>query len=322
MITTPLLHRNTIVVVALVATALVPLLFSPYYVFVVNLGLIHILLAIGLNIVLGYAGQLAFANGALFGIGAYTTGLLRLDLGVPFWLAVPAGAVVAAVVGVLIALPAMRLKGLYLALATIAFAQFVLWVFVHWDSLTYGASGFVLPPVDFAPLPIRASTGLFYVSLVVTCVFVYLASNMLASRVGRAFVAVRESEHAASALSIDLVKYKTLAYLVSALYAGLAGGVFVGIVGAVVPDQFNLFQIILQFCMIFIGGIGSLWGAVFGAILITAVLEMLRGLQQLQEIGFGVLLLVVILFFPVGIVGFLRSRVSGWKEPLRGGAES
>lgn len=318
MITTPLLRPRAVVAVSLVATAFVPILLSPYYVFVVNLGMIYILLAVGLNIVLGYAGQLAFANGALFGIGAYTTGLLRLDANVPFWLAVPAGAVVAAIVGVLIALPAMRLRGLYLALATIAFAQFVIWVFVHWDSLTYGTSGFVLPPVDFAPLPIRTSTGLFYVSLLVTCLFVYLASNMLGSRVGRAFVAVRESEHAAAALSIDLIKYKAFAYLVSALYAGLAGGLFVGIVGAVVPDQFGLFQIVLQFCMIFVGGIGSLWGAVLGAVLITAVLEMLRGLQQLQEIGFGVLLLGVILFFPAGIVGFLRPRVAGWKEPLHG----
>lgn len=321
MISTPLLRRNNLVGIGLAGTALVPILFSPYYVFVVNLAMIYILLAVGLNIVLGYAGQLAFANGALFGIGAYTTGLLRLDANIPFWLAVPAGGLVAAIVGVIIALPAMRLKGLYLALATIAFAQFVIWVLVHWDRLTHGTSGFVLPQVDFAPLPIRSSTGLFYVSLLITCILVYLASNMLSSRVGRAFVAVRESEHAAEALSIGLVKYKAFAYVVSALYAGLAGGLFVGAVGAVVPDQFNLFQIVIQYCMIFVGGVGSLWGAVLGAILITAVLELLRGLQELQEIGFGVLLLAVILFFPSGIVGFLRGRVAGWKEPLRGGGK-
>jgi len=295
----------------------VPLVLSPYYVYVANLALIYILLAIGLNIVLGYAGQLAFSNGAIFGIGAYATGLLRLDLGVPYWLALPAGAVIATIAGLLIALPAIRLRGHYLALATIAFAQFTVWVFVHWDSLTHGTSGFVLKAVDFSPLPITPPTGLFYLSLIVAVVCVALASNMLRSPVGRAFVAIRESEHAAAALSINLTRYKVFAYGTSALYAGLAGGLFVGAVGAVVPDQFGLFQIVLQFCMVFVGGIGSLWGAVLGAVLIIGVLELLRDLQQFQELGFGVLLLVVILFFPSGIVGLLKSRIAGWDEPLR-----
>jgi len=303
----------------LALVAAVPLVLSPYYVYVANLALVYVILAVGLNIVLGYTGQLAFSNGAIFGIGAYATGLLRLDLGIPYGLALPAGAVVATIAGVLMALPAMRLRGLYLALATIAFAQFTVWVFVHWDGLTHGTSGFVLKPVDFSPLPVTPPTGLLYLSLIITVACVALASNMLRSPIGRAFVAIRESEHAAAALSVNLTRYKVYAYGASALYAGIAGGLFVGAVGAVVPDQFGLFQIVLQFCMVFVGGIGSLWGSVLGAVLIIGIQEGMRDLKQFQEIGFGALLLAVILFFPSGIVGWLKTRVAGWSEPLRHG---
>lgn len=312
-----LLRRPVVVALGAVAFAVVPMVANPYYVYAANLALIYILLAIGLNIVLGFAGQLAFANGAMFGVGAYATGLLRLDAGMPFWLAMPAGAMIAALTGFLIALPALRLRGLYLALATIAFAQFAVWVFVHWDGLTHGTSGIVLKPVDFAPLTKSASTGLYYVSLAVTIGFVALAWNMLRSRIGRAFVAIRESEHAAAALTIDLTRYKTYAYVVSALYAGVAGSLFACVVGAVVPEQFNLFQIVIQFCMVFVGGVGTLWGAVIGAVSLVWLQEALRGLQEVQEFGFGILLLAVIMFFPGGIADFLRRRVEGWQEPLR-----
>jgi len=319
MLNSRLLSRTAVVYLGLAVIAAVPLVLSPYYVYVANLALIYVILAVGLNIVLGYAGQLAFSNGAIFGIGAYATGLLRLDLGVPYWLALPAGAVVATIAGVLMALPAMRLRGLYLALATIAFAQFTVWVFVHWDGLTHGTSGFVLKPVDFSPLPVTSPTGLLYLSLIITVACVALASNMLRSPVGRAFIAIRESEHAAAALSVNLTRYKVYAYGVSALYAGIAGGLFVGAVGAVVPDQFGVFQIVLQFCMVFVGGVGSLWGSVLGAVLIIGLQEAMRDLKQFQEIGFGALLLAVILFFPSGIVGWLKTRVAGWSEPLRSG---
>ncbi len=318
MVLTALLGRNSVMFMGLVGFAVVPLFLSPYYVFIANLALIHILLAIGLNIVLGYAGQFAFANAALFGVGAYVSGLLRFDYGVPFWLAVPIGIFATALIGLLVALPAMRLRGLYLALATLAFAQFTIWVFVHWDSVTHGTSGFVLQPLDFSPLPVSAAIGLYYVSLAITVVFVVLAASMLRSRVGRAFVAIRESEHAAEALAIGLVKYKAYAYVVSAIYAGLAGGLFTGAVGAVVPDQFGLFQVVLQFCMIFVGGVGSLWGSVLGAVLLIGAQEAMRDLKGVQEIGFGLLLLLVILFFPGGLVAVFKRHLSGWDEPLRG----
>ena len=311
------LPRRWVVMAGLVVFALVPVMLSQYYVYIANIALIYILLALGLNIVLGFAGQLVFANGVLFGIGAYATGLLMVDAHLPFWFAFPAGTAIATLIGVLVALPALRLRGLYLALATMAFAQFALWVFIHWDSVTQGVSGVVIPPLDFAPLPVIPSIGIYYVSFAVVIVAVWLALNLVHSRIGRAFVAIRESERAAEALAINVSQYKLLAYFVSALYAGAAGSLFASVVGAVVPDQFNLFQIVLQFCMVLVGGIGLIWGSVLGAVAIVGLLEILRGLKELQEVGFGLLLLATVLFMPGGAGSFIAKHVKGWGEDLR-----
>jgi branched-chain amino acid transport system permease protein len=311
------LPRRWVVLTGAIAFALLPAVLNRYYIYIANIALIYILLAIGLNIVLGFAGQLVFANGVLFGVGAYATGLLRIDANVPFWLALPAGTLIAAAIGMLVALPALKLRGLYLALATMAFAQFALWVFIHADAVTGGVSGVVIPPLEFAPVPVSAPIGIYYVTFATVIVALFLVVNLVRSRIGRAFVAVRESERAAEALAIDVPRVKMLAYGVSALCAGAAGGLFSSVVGAVVPEQFNLFQIVLQFCMVLVGGVGLIYGSVVGSIAIVVLLELLRGLKELQEVGFGLLLLLTILFFPGGIGAFLAARVAGWTEDLR-----
>lgn len=248
--------RPTVLLAGLAVFALLPSVFNPYQLFAANLALIYIMLAVGLNFLIGYGGQLAFAHGALFGIGAYGAGLLRFDGGWPYWLSLPAGALIAMIVGVVIALPALRLRGLYLALATVAFAQFALWVFIHWDSLTYGNAGFVIEPVDFSMFGVSNTVGLYYLTLLLAVVSVLLAYNIVRSRVGRALIAIRESEVAAEALAIDVTVYKTVAYGLSALYAGLAGGLSMALLGVVVPEAFNLFEVVLHFCMVIVGGLG------------------------------------------------------------------
>jgi len=313
----PAVAGRALLLVGFLAFLIAPALANPYQIYIANLMLIYILLAVALNVLIGFAGQLAFANGALFGIGAYATGLLRLDAGWPLWAALPVGTVITTAAGVVVALPALRLRGLYLALATVAFAQFSLWVFVHWDGLTHGVAGFVLPRLNFSPLPATPIQGLYYVSLAVTVVGLWLAWNLVRSRVGRALVALRESEVAAEALAIDITRYKTIAYGVSALYAGAAGGLFACLLGVVVPEQFNLFAIVVQFCMVIVGGIGTVWGAVFGAMLLIWLQEALRGLQEVQEVGFGGLLLLTLLVFPGGLAEALRRLAPAWREPLR-----
>ncbi len=311
------LSRRYILLAGVLFFALLPVFANPYIIFVGNLALMYILLSVGLNMLLGYAGQLAFANAALFGVGAYTTGLLKLEFGIPYWLAMLAGTALATVTGLAVALPALRLRGLYLALATVAFAQATLWVFSHWNSVTYGGAGFRMPAVDFEPLTSSQAVGIYYVSFAIVLVSVPLGWNMLRSRVGRAWVALRESEVAAESLAIDLTRYKTFAYVVSALYAGTAGGLFAGMLGIVTPESYDLFQVIVHFCMVIVGGLGSLWGAVLGAVILVWLQEVLRTFRDLQEIAFGGLLLFTVLVVPGGTIAIIKRYLPGWREPLR-----
>lgn len=311
------LRRRNVVVVALVALALVPVLANPYVIYVVNVALIYVILAVGLNLLLGYAGQFAFANAALFGIGAYATGLLQLRLGWPFWLALVGGAVFTALAGLVVALPALRLSGLYLALASMAFAQFTQWVLLNWEKVTYGAGGFKIAPPSFAWVGLSSSLGVYYLTVVVSAVLVAAAWNTVRSRVGRAFVALRDSEVAAEALGVDLARWKTVAFALSAFYAGIAGGLYSATLNFVAPEGFDLFQMVVHFSMVVVGGLGSVWGSVLGAGLLIGFQEGLRAFKGAQEIGFGLLLIACIVFLPEGIISLVKRRVAGWEEPLR-----
>lgn len=311
----PFSRRN--VMLALLAAAVVlPPFGNVYHLFVANLVVIYIVLAIGLNILVGYAGQLAFANAAMFGIGAYATGLLQVQLGWSFWLAFPCGALIATVVGLALSLPALRLSGLYLALSTLAFAQATQWVFLHWESVTFGAGGFRTPTLSFAPLPVDKPLGLYYLSLILMVALVLFAQNLVASRVGRAFIAVRDGEVAAESLGIDLLRYKALAFGISGFYAGVAGGLYSAMLNFVAPEGFDLFQMVLQKAMIVVGGLGSIAGSVLGAGIIILLLEALRAFKGLQEIVFGGLLVLFVLFMRGGLVSLIKRYVRGWEEPV------
>jgi branched-chain amino acid transport system permease protein len=308
-------RRNVLLAMVLFA-AVAPTFLNAYYLFVANTILIYVLLSIGLNILVGYAGQLAFANAAMFGIGAYGTGLLQVHFGWPFWLAFPLGALIATIVGLAISLPALRLSGLYLALSTLAFAQFTQWVFLNWEPVTFGAGGFKTPPISFAPLPISKTLGLYYLSLILVMVLFALAQNLVRSRIGRAFVAVRDGEIAAESLGVDLLRYKALAFGISGFYAGIAGGLYSAMLNFVSPEGFDLFQMVIHKAMIIVGGLGSIVGSVLGAGTLVFVLEALRKVKGVQEIAFGAILVGFILFMPGGIIGFLKEKVRGWEEPL------
>ncbi|SJZ30558.1 amino acid/amide ABC transporter membrane protein 2, HAAT family [Enhydrobacter aerosaccus] len=308
-------RRNVLMVLALTA-AIAPSFVNDYYLFVANTILIYVLLSIGLNILLGYTGQLAFANAAMFGIGAYATGLLQVRVGWPFWLAFPSGALIATAVGLAISLPALRLRGLYLAVSTLAFAQFTQWVFLNWESVTYGAGGFKTPPISFAPLPVSKQAGLYYLTLILVVVLYVLAQNAVRSRIGRAFIAVRDSEIAAQSLGVDLLRYKALAFGISGFYAGVAGGLYSALLNFVSPEGYDLFQMVLQKAMVVVGGLGSIVGSLLGAGAIITALEALRTVKGLQEIAFGAILLGFILFMPNGIIGALKAKVRGWEEPV------
>lgn len=295
---------------------LLPAFANQYTLFVGNLMLIYIILALGLNILVGFAGLLAFANAAIYGIGAYGTSLLQVHLGWSFWIAAPVGAVLAMVIGTLLAFPALRLSGIFLALATLAFAQATQWVLWHWQSVTFGAGGFRTPAPNFSWLGLHQDYGIYFVTWLVTVLLLMFAWRIMRSRIGRAFVAMRDGEIAAQSLGIDLLVYKAMAFALSSFYAGVAGALYSGLLGYMSPEGFDLFQMIIQKAMIVVGGLGSVVGSVLGASLLVYIMEFLREFKSTQEIVFGVLLVAFMVFQPHGLVVFMKRWLPGWEEPM------
>jgi branched-chain amino acid transport system permease protein len=302
-------------VLLFVGLALLPAFADLYLTFVGAMALLYIILAIGLNLLIGVAGQFALAHAAMYGIGAYATGLLQVDGKLPYLLAAPAGAMAACLIGTVLALPALRLSGVYLAIASLAFAQASVWVFNHWDSVTYGAAGFSIPPVDFSPLPLRSEMGMYYLSWITAALLLAFAWNLSRSGIGRALVAMRDNDVSAQMLGVNLLRYKAMAFALSGLYAGVAGALYTGLLNFVSPESFGLFEIVVIKAMIVVGGLGSIAGSVVGAALLVTLLEAVRGVPSAQEFAFGLLLLGFVLVQPQGIAGFLRHRVPGWDEP-------
>jgi branched-chain amino acid transport system permease protein len=294
---------------------------NQFYLYVATLVLIYIILTLGLNILVGYAGQLAFASAAMFGIGAYAAGLLIKRFDVPYWLAAPSGVIAAMAVGTLLALPALRLSGIYLALATLAFAQCTLWVMTHWISVTYGASGFTIRSVDFWPLPVNSDQGMYYLSWICCVALLLLTRNLIQSRIGRAFVALRDHEIAAQSLGIHLLKYKALAFALSGFYAGVAGVLFAGLLTFIGPESFGLQQVVLQLAAMVMGGTATVAGSVLGGFLIVFVQELVRDFKFSIEITFGALLALFIILRPAGLIDLIRLVRPNWREKLHGADE-
>lgn len=302
---------------AVALAVLAPFFVNAYQLYIINLVFIYILLTTSLNLLLGHAGQLAFSTIALYGVGAYTTGLLKLHFAVPYWIGIPAGGAMAVAVGVLSALPALRLQGLYLALSTVAFAEMAHWVFANWTAVTNGVAGIILPRADFGFLGLGRETGVYYASFAVMAISVLLVRRVLRSRIGRSFVALRDNEVTARSLGMNATLVKTQAYGVSAALAGLAGGLFAMLLGVVSPESFLTIHMIFLFAMVIVGGLGTLAGSVIGAMLLVWLMEALRVFQELQELAYGVVLLLAVIFLPVGVFGFAIRLRPGLQEPLR-----
>lgn len=295
---------------------LAPAVGNQYHAFIANLVLLYIILSMGLNLLIGYAGQLALSNAAMYGIGAYGTGLLMVHFGWPYWAAAPCGALIAMISGTLLALPALRLSGIYLALATLAFAQTTFWVMTHWTDVTFGAGGFVPPPLDFSPLPVTQAEGIYYLSWIAAIVLYLVARRTMESPIGRAFVAIRDGEVAAQALGIDLLRYKALAFAMSGFYAGVAGALYSGLLGFVGPESFDLLQMVLHKGAVVLGGMGSVVGSVLGGVLLPLLVELTKEMKFSIEIAFGGLLILFVLFQPLGLVMLFKKWLPGWDERL------
>ncbi len=308
--------RLALGVLLIVWFLIVPAVAGRYVLSVINLTGIAVIGATGLNLLTGYTGQITMGHGAFMGVGAYATAILAARAHLPIWAALPLAGVVTAGVGAFFGIPSLRLKGLYLAIATLA-AQFILeYVFLHWDWLTRGTSGFLVPTARIGGWALRGERPFFGVISATVVLITWLNLNLLRTRVGRAFVAIRDNDRAAAAIGIHLFGYKLLAFFVSAFMVGVAGALYAYYLGVVVPGKFTLDLSIDYLAMGIVGGLGTALGPFYGAAVITVIPEVLRTLSQalsgvfpniatalnaLRAVVFGLIIVAFLIFEPEGL---------------------
>jgi branched-chain amino acid transport system permease protein len=307
---TRLATRHWIVAGVLLVAAVLPFVVQSFVVFQLTEVMIYGLAILGLNLLTGFNGQFSLGHGAFYGLGAYVTAILMHQYGIAYYWTLPAAGGICFVVGFLFGLPALRLQGLYLALATFALAVALpqLLKFHGLESWTGGVQGIVVDQPD-APsfLPINADQWLYYFTLAVLLVMFAGAANLVKSRTGRAIMAIRDHPIAAAAMGINAPLYKTLTFGVSALYTGVAGALGALVAQFVAPDSFTLFLSIYFLVGLIIGGMGSLPGCLFGGLFVLYVPNIAQSVSRgLAGAVYGVIMLLVIFVMPSGAAGFTR----------------
>lgn len=283
-----------------------PLYLGQYHQYVVNLMLMYVPVGIGFNVVVGNLGLLAFSNVAFFGIGAYTSGVLALKLGIPWWLTILPAGLMGALAGCAAGVPALRgVRLFYLAIMTLAFGELLRWVYIRWVPVTGGSFGMSVPAPSVFGWPLETEGHKFYAFLFLVVLVVVLTDRVLRSRFGRAFMAIKDNELAAAAMGIPTDRYILLAFAWGGFVVGIGGSMYAALVGHVTPIAFDLTELILEFAVIMIGGLGSLLGSVVGAAVVTAAPEFFREWPGFQELLFGLLIIAVILFLPRGLASLL-----------------
>jgi branched-chain amino acid transport system permease protein len=310
--------------VAVVAVGLlIPFLFNPFRVSQFTLVLVYAIAVLGLNLLVGYNGQISLGHGAFFALGAYTTALLIEKVGVPYLLTIPIAAAVTLVAGFLFGVPALRLRGLYLALVTLALAIATPQLIKRFDGLTEGTQGLnVEQPSAPGWLPLEDDQFLYLLVLVVAAVMFWLARNLVRGQAGRAIVAVRDNEIPASAMGIDLAGVKTRVFATSAAFAGVAGALYVFAIGFVAPEAFTVTVSLSFLAALVVGGLGRIGGAVFGALFIEFVPVYAGDVDEaLTGVIYGAALILFMFALPGGAAGLggrlwrAVSREPGAREP-------
>ena len=314
-------------VIFIVIMILAPFYVSRYQLSILNEIGIAVIGALGLNLLTGYTGQISIGHGAFVGIGAYTTALLTSKLGLPFLISLPLSGLMAAMLGMIVGIPSLRLKGLYLALGTLAFGFIVEYILYHWN-LTQGDMGMAVPKISFGGFTIRTERQFYFLIRAAAAIAAIFAKNIARTKIGRCFVAIRDRDIAAEAMGIPLAKYKVMAFAISAFYAGVAGCLMAHYQKWIVPGSFDLSLSIAYIAMIIMGGLGTILGSILGAILITGIphgiiyltdvfkesYPALSGLIVDFKLGiFGLIIVLTLLFEPRGLFGIYQRIKVYWK---------
>ncbi len=306
-------NKSTVIKSALIAVAAVILLLFPlvassrYQVHIVNMAGLYVLMSLGLNLAMGYTGQINLALGAFMGVGAYTAALLNTRFGVPIWVNLPLGMLFSGIVGALIALPMLKVKSHYLALVTIGLAETINIIMVNETWLTEGPLGIsAIAMPEFFGIPLDGAERFYY--LILFCVVTgYLAARQITShRIGRSFMAIRDNDVAAKAMGVNISKYQVLANAICGVYCGVAGVLYAHMSTYISPDIFEFKTALFVLTMTMIGGMGSLSGSIVGGLALPLVQEYFRAFRNWQLVGFGLAIMIVVLFLPGGVVGLTR----------------
>ncbi|WP_336212300.1 branched-chain amino acid ABC transporter permease [Nonomuraea sp. LPB2021202275-12-8] len=305
----------------LAAAVFAPFQLVPFHVFQLTMVLVYAVALLGLNLLVGHAGQISLGHGAFFAVGAYGAAILLDRWDVPYLVTLPIAAGVAFLLGLALGLPAMRLRGLYLALVTLAIAIFLVPLLKRFEEVTGGSMGLTLPkPVPPAWTGLAEDQWLYFLALAVALISFVLAAGLLRSRVGRALHAIRDNEAAAEVMGVRLSFYKTLAFAWSAMFAGAAGCVYTWVIGFVSPDSFVVTLSITLLAGIVVGGLGSLSGPLLGALFVMYVPSISQDINKAAPgVIFGLLIIAVMYVAPTGLAGLAGRAAHSIKKTLRKG---
>jgi branched-chain amino acid transport system permease protein len=322
------LARWCVALFVLVLLAL-PLHASTYWLDVLNRMGIAVIAALGLNILTGFTGQISLGNAAFMTVGAYTTAYLGQHMGLPFLVIIPLSGIFAAVVGMIFGVPSLRLKGLYLAMATLAAHFIIEFVATHWNSVTGGVNGVSVPPASSFGFELDSDRKLYYLIFGLLFFLVFFAKNLFRTKVGKAFVAIRDHDISAEVMGVNLFKYKLMSFGISSFYVGVAGSLLAYQAKYISPENFPITLAIDYLAMIIIGGMGSILGSILGVIFITGLPELLRlgtsslsgvfpalvGLFASLKLGvFGLAIVLFLIFEPDGMAARWHKIKTYWRQ--------
>jgi len=300
----------------LAALAVFPWLAPEYMVFLVTLVALYSIGVMGQNVLIGYTGQISFGQAGFLAIGAFSFGHLR-QAGAPFLLALLGAGVLAAAAGVLVGFPSLRLKGPYLSIATLGFGIAVYQVFVNYETLSGGRSGLAIAKLK-PMFGLSSARWEYYVYVLLLAAFTLATYNLISSYVGRAFIAIRDSDIAAEVNGINLSRYKLLAFAVSSFYTGVHGALYAQVLGHIEPQIFNVLESITLFVAVIVGGLASIEGSILGAVFVLVVPKVLADFREMVPVVYGVAILAVLIFEPLGLFGrWLKTRLYFQLWPFR-----
>lgn len=296
-----------------------PLLFPKSYIMGIMCRiLLYMILAGGLNVINGYSSQFCIGYAAFFCIGAYTEAILALRFNISFWILLPIAGFMSAIAGLLVCLPTLKLKGKYLAMVTLGFSEIVRLIALNWSSLTGGPMGLKgIPVPNFFGIKINNSITYYYIFLFLVVVFLFTTGRVIKSRLGRAWMSIREDELAANSLGVETYKYKALNFMYGAFWGGIAGAAYAPYTRYVDSTFFTLDEGFNILSMVIIGGMGTLVGPIAGSVVVTLLTELLRPVSEYRMVAYAILIIAMMWLRPQGLFGASKSILSGGKIVAR-----